>query len=700
MCRRAATVVGALCALLVLSGSGAASGPSFTRISESAGGSSVPGDHALSAMSADGRYVLFSSTGAFVPDDVNGQSDAYLKDTATGTIERVSFAGDGAEIQAFSFGEDVSDNGRYVLFESTGEVVPGVTLGRLHLYLRDRLLGTTELIDVTYNGAEANNVRAISAHVSPDGRFVVFRTRAGNILPGMTNLCSACGYLFVRDRQSGTTIVGSAGSTGNAVDTQTPGFSLSDDGRYLTFTSARIVPTDPNPDLVPEDTNDTGQPGPSDDVYRRDLRTGDLNLLSVDHLGSAAGSSILYGATSDGGRALFRSDSPVTDDDPPAFYVRDVAAGTTARLPIVVGEFNFGFAFSEDGGSIAYGDTSGLSDGPGLYVYRLADGRRDFVDSASSDSVLLSHDGSRIAINTRASFAPGDTGTDEDVYIADFGAAGPVDADGDGIDDSIDTGDHTFRDGGTTAGTIGTIPAGVTVSVVDLPDPDGVRVTVSGTGTQKVTIALTNPASGVTCGTVKLAPGSDVELTCGSITAHVLAGTAEIVLSDDTSLLVDAGERATVSSSGGSFVVNAVSGGDGLLTLVSDGTSTQVAASSTPINLWDFVGFSAPVDNPPTFNNTKAGSNVPLKWRLVGESGAPVTNLTGASISLAPIACEGGGIDDLETVAASPSGLQNLGNGYYQLNWKTDKSLKGCKLMRLGLAGEGPLQHEARFTFK
>ena len=56
---------------------------------------------------------------------------------------------------------------------------------------------------------------------------------------------------------------------------------------------------------------------------------------------------------------------------------------------------------------------------------------------------------------------------------------GVVDADADGIDDAIDSGSGTFQDGGTTAGTIGTIPAGYTVAVMDLPDPDGVHVTVT-----------------------------------------------------------------------------------------------------------------------------------------------------------------------------------------------------------------------------
>jgi len=280
-------------------------------------------------------------------------------------------------------------------------------------------------------------------------------------------------------------------------------------------------------------------------------------------------------------------------------------------------------------------------------------------------------------------------------------SAGPVDADGDGIDDAIDTGTTTFRDGGTTAGAIGPVPAGYTVTVTDLPDPDGVHVTVSGTGLLEVTITLTNPVSGVPCGAIALLPGSDVDVVCGSITARVAEGSpaVRIVLSDDTSLLVGAGEQTIVSlSNDGSFVVTAVSGGDGQVTLVSNGVSTSIDASSPRIHLYDFVGFSRPVDNAGVLNLVKAGSNVPLRWRLLSEAGVPITDLASATVTTAQISCQQGmPTDAIEEVAASASALQNLGNGYYQLNWKTDKESTGCAVMRLSLAGESPITHDALF---
>ena len=53
-----------------------------------------------------------------------------------------------------------------------------------------------------------------------------------------------------------------------------------------------------------------------------------------------------------------------------------------------------------------------------------------------------------------------------------------------------------------------------------------------------------------------------------------------------------------------------------------------------------------------------------------------------------------------QPVTPTAKALQNLGNGNYRLNWKTDKKTTGCKLMRLSLASEGPITHDALFNFK
>lgn len=69
-------------------------------------------------------------------------------------------------------------------------------------------------------------------------------------------------------------------------------------------------------------------------------------------------------------------------------------------------------------------------------------------------------------------------------------------------------------------------------------------------------------------------------------------------------------------------------------------------------------------------------------------------------VTVASLDCSlGVTLDPVEEYASGSSGLQNLGDGYYQFNWKTSTSYaKSCKTMKLDL-GEG-FVHTAEFWFK
>ncbi len=89
-------------------------------------------------------------------------------------------------------------------------------------------------------------------------------------------------------------------------------------------------------------------------------------------------------------------------------------------------------------------------------------------------------------------------------------------------------------------------------------------------------------------------------------------------------------------------------------------------------------------------NVAKAGSSVPLKFRVF-DDGAPGTDLTTPSVKVTSqrAACDVGEATDAIEEYAGGSGLQNLGDGYYQYNWKTPKTYKGrCTTMTLSL-GDG-----------
>ncbi|HEV8695826.1 MAG TPA: PxKF domain-containing protein, partial [Lysobacter sp.] len=114
--------------------------------------------------------------------------------------------------------------------------------------------------------------------------------------------------------------------------------------------------------------------------------------------------------------------------------------------------------------------------------------------------------------------------------------------------------------------------------------------------------------------------------------------------------------------------------------------------------VYGFSGFNAPVQNPPVLNVFKAGRSIPLRWRVVDAQGAPVTNLSSATVSATAISCPNATENRISTYGGSNGQLQNLGNGYYQLDWLVSFSLRGyCSRLDLKL-GDGEL-HSAQFKF-
>jgi hypothetical protein len=118
---------------------------------------------------------------------------------------------------------------------------------------------------------------------------------------------------------------------------------------------------------------------------------------------------------------------------------------------------------------------------------------------------------------------------------------------------------------------------------------------------------------------------------------------------------------------------------------------------------YQFSGFTRPVDGT-VLNAAKAGQTIPLKWRLTDANGDPVTTLSSVSVTTVGLQCAAGtSADQVSEYASGASGLQNLGDGYYQFNWATPKSYaNSCTTLRLNL-GEGsnsnPIYHTANFGF-
>jgi hypothetical protein len=131
-----------------------------------------------------------------------------------------------------------------------------------------------------------------------------------------------------------------------------------------------------------------------------------------------------------------------------------------------------------------------------------------------------------------------------------------------------------------------------------------------------------------------------------------------------------------------------------------DNAGNMASLTHTYDVVYTFAGFFAPIDNEPTLNKAKAGQTIAVKWRLTDANGGPIsdpgtfTSLTSGSMTCSATAAA----DAIESYSGS-SGLQYLGDGHWQFNWKTPKSYAGkCRVMMLKLA-DGTT-HIAVFQFK
>jgi hypothetical protein len=102
-------------------------------------------------------------------------------------------------------------------------------------------------------------------------------------------------------------------------------------------------------------------------------------------------------------------------------------------------------------------------------------------------------------------------------------------------------------------------------------------------------------------------------------------------------------------------------------------------------------------------NIAKAGQAIPIKWRLTDANGAPISDTASfVGVYSYGVSCtdfSGTPPDDIENYSGS-SGLQYLGDGYWQFNWKTPKSYAGtCRTMYVKFV-DGFKSPEVDFKFK
>jgi Tol biopolymer transport system component len=327
-----------------------------------------------------------------------------LTGASTGATERVSVDSAGNQTNDGSSAPAVSADGRYVAFRSYADnLVPGDTNNSVDVFVHDRLTSTTQRVSVDSAGNQGNDDSYAPA-ISDDGRYVAFSSYASNLVEGDSNNCED---VFVHDRQTGATervSVDSAGKQGDD-DSGTGGSSSGFAGRVDISADGRYVAFGSwASNLVQGDTNGWI------DVFVHDRQARVTERVSVD----SAGEEKHYGGdnpaiSGDGRYVAFQrwephEGGPTSRDD---IFVHDRQTGATELVSV---------------------DSAG-SEG----------------DTSSTDPAI-SADGRYVAFYSYArNLVPGDTNGRADVFVHDrqTGATTRV---------SVDSAGNEGNDGSGTAG--------------------------------------------------------------------------------------------------------------------------------------------------------------------------------------------------------------------------------------------------------
>jgi hypothetical protein len=351
------------------------------------------GDSHDVSMTADGRYIAFSSAASNLVENAGVGPQVYVRDTCSGaggsckpSTQLVSNDETGKLSGLAAVVPSISASGRFVGFiaETQTAATASGTAARANamarsssamrqVFVRDTCLGTANCtpkatrISILPGSSTANSLNGAAATVvaeeapalSQDGRYVVYTgVHDGSWQILVTDTCAGAG-----SRCTATTRAVSIAADGSAGNAASHSPVMTADGRYIAFSSAA--------------SNLTVSPPQGRQVYMRDTCVGaDLpcqastTLVSTDEAGHLTGTEGTYPSVSADGRyvaflAVTASQSSTAKAAPDSglrqVFVRDTCLGTadcapaTARISMQPGYF------AADGGRSAGPALSGLA---------------------------------------------------------------------------------------------------------------------------------------------------------------------------------------------------------------------------------------------------------------------------------------------------------------------------------------------------
>jgi len=406
-----------------------------TRVSVSSDGKQGNADSYNVFISADGRYVGFSSESSnLVSGDTNLARDVFLRDMQTGTTTRVSVASDGMQGDARSYGPSISADGRYVAFSSeASNLVSGDTNRADDIFVHDMQTEITTRVSLAVDGTQGNDDSG-NPSISADGRYVAFESAAGNLVSGDV---IGADDIVVHDMQTGITRRVSVASDGMQGNDGSYYPSISAGGRYIAFDSHAS-------NLVSRDTNSES------DVFVHDMQTGITTRVSLASDGTQGSAFSAHSSISADGRYVaFESEASnlMSGDTNNTWdvFVHDMQTGTTtcvsvapdgtqgnqaSRYPSISADGRY-VAFMSGADNLVSGDKNSESD---IFIHHMQTGTTTLVSLASngtqgndsSHSASISANGRYVAFDSYATnLVSWDTNLGTDVFLRVLGTPTP-----------------------------------------------------------------------------------------------------------------------------------------------------------------------------------------------------------------------------------------------------------------------------------
>ena len=436
-----AILVGSLAFSGLAGGAQSAAAPlvKTTRESVSSAGAPAVGVVQAGSLSANGRYVVFTSMASNLVSGVSGMH-VYRHDRSTGATALVTVGKTGAPSAAGGFAPSVSADGRFVAFASAGsDFVDGDTNGLTDIFLRDMNSGSTRLVSASQTGAPAdlgalaNNV-AGKREVSDDGRYVAFASAATNLVATPNN---GKQQVYVKDMSTGVVTRASVDATGAAGNDNSGTPSLSGNGHVVAFRSEAR-------NLSPLAVSGVSQ------IFVRDLELGTTTLESLSTAGTVvSGKASLFPAISfDGRQVAFETTAQLDPRDRDGLlggntgwdvYLRDRAAGATVFASFTTNTFSGtdsrGASISADGRFVGFhsmddkfvaGDTNGTFD---VFLYDRVTATHSLVsqndagqhaNAASSGASVSSDGGLALFASAASNLVTSPSSTGMQLYVHDM----------------------------------------------------------------------------------------------------------------------------------------------------------------------------------------------------------------------------------------------------------------------------------------